>query len=344
MRNPNGYGSIVNLGKKRRKPYAIRIMVERSIDVENQKEIRKYKYLGYYATRQEAIRVLAEYNEDPYDIKNAQLTFREVYEKWSPKKFEELSAPATRTIKSAYAYCISLYDMKMRDIRPLHMQKVIDSADVGPATRGRIKSLFKMMYEFAIFNEYVKTDYSKVVKRPKMTVENPKTPFTQVEIEKLWNNLDVPFADTVLILIYTGLRISELLDLACVDVDIENRTLNVVDSKTEAGIRMVVIHNKIVPLVQARLDQNCHYLITNVKGRSVPYRTYHAYYKSTMEALDMKHTIHEARHTFATMLSNSDANAASIAKLIGHTDYKITERVYTHKDIEELKKAIDLIE
>lgn len=343
MRNPNGYGSIVNLGKKRRKPYAIRLLVERGIDVEKQKEVRKYKYLGYYATRQEAIRVLAEYNEDPYDVKNAQLTFREIYEKWVPGKFEELSDPAKRTIKSAYSYCSGLYDMRMRDIKPLHLQRAIDGANVGPATKGRIKSLFKMLYEYAIFHEYVKTDYSKVVKRPRMKVDRPRAPFTGEEIGLLWNNLDVPYVDTILILIYTGLRISELLSLACVDVDISNRTLNVVDSKTEAGIRLVAIHNKIVPLIQARLDLQGYYLITNSVGRRIPYRTYHSYFKAAVESLGMQHTIHETRHTFATLLSNSDANAAAITKLIGHTDYKTTERIYTHKDIEELRKAVDMI-
>ena len=56
-----------------------------------------------------------------------------------------------------------------------------------------------------------------------------------------------------------------------------------------------------------------------------------------------KHTIHDTRHTFATMLNNADANSTSIIKLIGHSDFSTTENVYTHKDIEELRKAINLL-
>lgn len=62
-----------------------------------------------------------------------------------------------------------------------------------------------------------------------------------------------------------------------------------------------------------------------------------------MNQPQMKHTIHDCRHTFATLLSNANANKTTIAKIIGHSDYEITKNIYTHKDINELKKAIDLI-
>ena len=73
------------------------------------------------------------------------------------------------------------------------------------------------------------------------------------------------------------------------------------------------------------------------------YQNYLTYFKKLMEQLNMTHTIHDCRHTFATLLSNADANKISIAKIIGHSSYLTTEKIYTHKDIEELKKAVDLI-
>ena len=62
-----------------------------------------------------------------------------------------------------------------------------------------------------------------------------------------------------------------------------------------------------------------------------------------MEQLNMNHRPHDARHTFATLMNNADANTTSIKKIIGHSSYLTTEKIYTHKDIEELSKAIDLI-
>lgn len=54
-----------------------------------------------------------------------------------------------------------------------------------------------------------------------------------------------------------------------------------------------------------------------------------------------EHTIHDTRYIFVIMLNN--ANPTTIVKLGGHTNYSTTENIYTHKDIEELEKAINLI-
>lgn len=74
---------------------------------------------------------------------------------------------------------------------------------------------------------------------------------------------------------------------------------------------------------------------------------YDNYYKDNwmhiMDQLGMKHKPHDCRHTFATMMNNAEANKTSIKKIMGHNSYVTTEKIYTHKDLEELKKAIDLI-
>ena len=63
-----------------------------------------------------------------------------------------------------------------------------------------------------------------------------------------------------------------------------------------------------------------------------------------MEKLTMKHKPHDCRHTFATLLNNAEANSTSIKNLIGHSRFLTTEKIYTHKNVEELRKAIKLIE
>lgn len=62
-----------------------------------------------------------------------------------------------------------------------------------------------------------------------------------------------------------------------------------------------------------------------------------------MNKLELVHLPHDTRHTFATLLSNVNANTASISKLMGHRSYDITERIYTHKDISDYKDAINKI-
>lgn len=75
--------------------------------------------------------------------------------------------------------------------------------------------------------------------------------------------------------------------------------------------------------------------------------TYDNFYRDhfliIMNELGMEHKTHDCRKTLATFLSNAGANPTSIKRILGHNSYTITEKFYTHKDIQELQKAIDLI-
>ncbi|MDQ9751215.1 tyrosine-type recombinase/integrase, partial [Acinetobacter baumannii] len=66
-------------------------------------------------------------------------------------------------------------------------------------------------------------------------------------------------------------------------------------------------------------------------------------YLEKYEELDT-HTIHDTRHTFASMLSTAGANDVAITKIIGHTDIATTNKIYTHKDIFELRQAVELLQ
>ena len=59
---------------------------------------------------------------------------------------------------------------------------------------------------------------------------------------------------------------------------------------------------------------------------------------------EFDHIPYECRHTFATMLDNNDTNP-KIKKLkkllLGHSSNDVTEKVYTHKTIEQLRLAVN---
>ncbi len=102
MRLPNGYGGIVNLGKRRRRPFAARITVGRTADGKI-----KYKYIGYYAKRSEALQALAEYNNNPYDIDSRNLTFKKVYEIWAERALKDASKSKTQPLQIVPMYTTS---------------------------------------------------------------------------------------------------------------------------------------------------------------------------------------------------------------------------------------------
>ena len=62
-----------------------------------------------------------------------------------------------------------------------------------------------------------------------------------------------------------------------------------------------------------------------------------------MKKLNMNHTPHECRHTFRSNLDSAGANKVCIDRLMGHKSTDTGERVYTHKNIDELRLNIELI-
>jgi integrase len=236
--------------------------------------------------------------------------------------------------------------MKFVEIKADHLQDVIDSCQRSSATKQNIKILFNQLYAYAIKNDVTGKDYSEFVDIGKREKSTKRKPFTDTEIQKLWDNVDrLEFIDTILILIYSGMRIGELIEMKNENVNIEDRTM-IGGIKTEAGKdRLIPINEKILPFVAKWKEVGHEYLFVNPLGKQVNYYTYRdTYWKRIVEQLELgEHLPHDTRHTFATLMDNARANKLSIKRIMGHASKDITDKVYTHKDIEELKKAIDLI-
>lgn len=351
MKLPNGYGSVYKLSGKRRKPWIARKTAGWDIDEASGKTKQKYNTIGYFSTRQEALTALANYNENPYDLDTNSMTFAEVYNKWTDEYFETLTPSAIRTVKSAYNYCTPIHDMRMRDIRVNHLEQVIKSAKVGNSTKSRMKSLFNLMYKYAMKHEIVDKDYAALCNPVKQEPAKIKRiPFSQDEIKMLWNNIDFPFVDMILIGIYTGFRPQELAILKIADIDFQNKTIKG-GLKTDAGKnRLVPIHPLILELIKKSYDKalalESKYLFNDENGQQGTYMTYDKYrnrWNKIMTKFDMKHKPHDTRHTFITKAKESNMNEYIIKLIVGHAIADITEKVYTHRTIKELHQEIEKI-
>ena len=81
------------------------------------------------------------------------------------------------------------------------------------------------------------------------------------EIQILFNNTHIPYIDTILILIFTGLRINELLSLKNTDINLEEKYFITAGSKTDAGKnRLIPINSKVLPLVTKRMKLHNQFL------------------------------------------------------------------------------------
>lgn len=341
MKNPNGYGGITKLSGNRRKPFWVRITTGWDITpAGKQKQI--YKTLGYYATRKEALLALAEYNANPHDLVNADMTFEQVWEKWTPKHFEKYPS-SEKGLKTYYKKCEPLYKMKMVDIRTAHLQAVIDTiSHQSEQSQIKLKTVFNYNFKYAMENDIVKKDYSDFVTINKVEKKETKNKyFTKDQIKLILSHKNEPLVDTVIILLYTGMRIGELLQLKCEDIDLEKRLMHVRGTKTDNADRIVPIHKELVPYLEKRI--NDEYLVANSKGKPLLYTNYRKHFFSPfMKELGLDQTIHATRHTFISIMDSCGVSADSVIlkRIVGHSNSSVTEH-YTHKSNEELIEAID---
>lgn len=342
MRFPNGYGSIINLGKKRRKPFAVRITtgVEEIENKEGLKSYRqKYKYLGYFEKRKDALDFLAKYNADPSIIEN-NITFKELYEEWASYRFPKVNKTTATHYKMWFNMCSSLHNMPFKDIRANHLQKIIDD-NKEKRSLFQLKSFLGQLYKYAAKYDIDKK-YSDFIELPAKVNKIPKVPFTKEEIERLWANQHIEYVDVYLILLYTGMRVSELLGMKIEHINLKERYMFIENSKTAAGVRYVPIHKDIMPLIEARYDVNKVYLYRNKRNNSkLNYANFVSSYAPVVkEKLQINHTIHETRHTFISQCNRLQLNDLVVKRIVGHANANITQH-YTSVNVDDLLKLID---
>ena len=346
MKLPNNYGSVQKLSGNRRRPY--RVVKTIGWD-ENGKQIRKT--IGYFENRTLALQELALYNEKPYDIDARNITVQKIYQKWKDEKYPKIAPKTQAVYNMCWNYCVDIQNMTFIDIRLNHLQTIVDGMGDKWSAKKAFKILWHQLYDYAIKHDMNVRKYSEYIDIGKKTTKLERIPFEEEEIEKLWINVDrMSFIDTIIILIYTGMRVGELLDIKIENVYIKEKYM-IGGSKTEAGKnRIIPLHNRILPLVKKWYDNaieyNSEYLIYNHEYKQMKYwNYYHEKWEKIMEQLefDKQHKPHDTRHTFSTRIDRTNANKLCIKRILGHASTDITDKVYTHKDIEDLLEAVNLL-
>ena len=351
MKLPNGTGSVYKMPGKRRNPWIARKTKAWDVCEDTGKAKQKYITVGYYHTRAEALAALMAYNADPYDLESSRLTFAEVYRRWSAVHFEKIVPSAQRTWVSAFNHSAPLHDMPMRDIRAQHLEAAIKKAAVGDSTKARMKSLYNLMYKYALKYEIVNKDYAVLCDYTgSAKAKKARVPFSEEEIAVLWHNTNFPFVPMVLIAIYSGWRPQELARIKLADVDLKAHAIKG-GLKTDAGRnRVVPIHSGVYVFVveyyNAAVNLGSDYLFNDVNCRSTPNLTYDKYrprFDKIMKFFNMQHRPHDTRHTFITMAKQSHVDDFVLKLIVGHTIKDVTEAVYTHRSIEELAAEVEKI-
>ena len=267
------------------------------------------------------------------------ITLRQLFNEWLPIHSQSISRSAVNAYHIAFKHISNIADMSITDIHFQHLQNVIDSMHakgLSYSSCKKVRTVLNQLFNYAIIRDYPITNYALHLNLGPNRPTIKRRVFTRQQINKLWA-IDTSYSRMILILLYTGLRIGELLNLRRQDINRRSAYLIVRHAKTKAGEgRIIPIHHRIMPIIEQLYINSGDYLFT------ISYTTFRKHFQDIMKQLNCKHTIHDTRHTFASLL-DAVAPPNALRSLLGHKQGDITTRVYTHKTIRELRKTIELL-
>lgn len=361
--------SIVFL-RKRSKNYIVYLEY---FDKESNK--RKQKNMGSYPLKRDATRRLNEIKEEIYkeelllpnemNIENFILDFLEKY------KINISITTYNNYMRVCKKYIIPLLgDIKLCDIRPIHIQNYVDDL-VGLLSPKTIKIhlnilnlAFKRAYRLKLIKENV-VQFVEIPKSKKFKNEIYTAEDMRILLEKCHGtSLELP----IIIASGLGLRISEILGLTWNNIDFNDFTITVdkittrdkgkvilKDPKTESSVRTISAPKEIILMLkQLKKDR----LSAKLKGEKT-HRELIFYdknlepiapdviskkFKYFLETNGLKHIrFHDLRHSHVTMLIEAKVPIKVISERVGHSSVNTTLNIYSHALKEMDQEASDKI-
>ena len=342
LKRSNGSGSVYKMKhKKLRKPF--RAVITTGWTDEG-KPIRKT--LGTYASQKEAYEALALFSNDPSALDKKRVITVEQCFQWAFEEAERkgLSDGRIEVIHSAQKHMKPIMHMDITLLRAAHVQPIFDKFTYSKSYQLLIRSLLIKVCNLAIKNEIINKNYmNDIIINKNAEAVKKVIPFREEDIYTLWQHQDEQIVRIILIYIYTGVRLNELLTMKVDDIHLKERYM-VGGSKTDAGReRIIPIAECIAPFIQelyatAKFKRSTC-LMDGVIGSHV--------YRRQLTAICEQYGLerrkpHDTRHTFITLCSDYDVPEILVKHIVGHsTSDNITQGVYTHKTISQYIGAVN---
>lgn len=243
------------------------------------------------------------------------------------------------------------YDIAWRKIDKLHHVKM-DAFDVSILrteiakvassyyTVRDIKVLLTHLFRLAAADGYANKDLPSFINLPKLN-ENKREPFTPDEQKAIWKAYEngTPYADYVLLMIYTGMMPGEILNMTRDMVDLENQVIRGAGKKTDVRkAAPIVVPDHVLPVLAS--------MVEGKEGKIFPLHEknfYYNYYRALDAAGVRRLPPYSCRHTTATALAITENIAPqTVQKVMRWSSTRMLDR-YAHPDIHDAIAAVNAI-
>lgn len=301
------------------------------------------------------------------------------YTKWLDDWLENYIRPSSKAkTYTRYAEIVAqhidphLGEYELDAISPIILQKHITQLlrsgnlrtgkGLAPSSVNSVISVIQGSLSAANRLGLCKTYTADKIQRPK-TREKQVTCFTLTEQKKIEQAVLEHKKSKmlgILLCLYTGLRIGELLALEWTDIDFQNGELSVSKAchdgknadgkfcritdtpKTHSSVRIIPIPRQIIPLLcEAKRKSRSAYVVSNGE-KAVSVRSYQRTFAALQEKLGIPHRgFHSLRHTFATRALECGMDVKTLSEILGHKNPNVTLNRYVHSLMEHKKEMMN---
>ncbi len=237
-----------------------------------------------------------------------------------------------KTIK-AYLCCLKDYFLYIKNVAKEPDIEIIRKFLLAKQENGRSPQTINL-YLNAIkyfYREITKSDKKIDIKFAKKSLKLPVV-LSRDDIKKIISAINNQKHRLIISLAYgAGLRISEAQELKVKDLDLEQLTIHIKNSKGKKDRISLIPENLVSELLHFTQDKkNNDFIFESERGGKLAIRSLQAIMENALKVSNIKKdaTFHSLRHSFATHLLENGVDVRYVQELLGHQDIRTTQ-IYT---------------
>lgn len=300
------------------------------------------------------------------------ITVNELARMWLKEKEKILKYRTWKSYESTYRMHIEpfLGELKLCDVKMAHCKNTIYKAseELKNGTLERIKSVMCSLFSYAIENELIeKNPASKVVTKIPGNEGKEVKALTREEQNRFIQCIKgTRYENSLMLILNTGLRISELCGLKWQDIDFQNKTMKIQrtaiekigsgivedTTKSVSGNRLIPLTDEAIRILKSQkartkvinIDTK-DYVFTSCYGNITNKRNYDAWIEKHRDEWGLPNlTPHVLRHTFATRCIEGGMIPKTLQMILGHSNISVTMNLYVHTTEEQKAEEIKQVE
>lgn len=164
-KNANGTGSITKVKINRTNPFRVRV---------TNPVTKKRHSLGYFSTKKEATEILNKYFNNPYNLENHRIKFKDLFELFKNSKKDIVAKNTLNSYINSFKRCKELHNLVFKDISTPVLQNLINDLNCSISTKSITKGFLKIFWDYAREIDILEKNRAEFINLPKETETKEK--------------------------------------------------------------------------------------------------------------------------------------------------------------------------